>query len=711
MYRKIEKEDLSDWVRGSFLLPKNSITDEQARFRSMPDGLFKFGDTTIGGNQTINPLPQYSAFADINARRYHHTEAMANSFMESFDHMGRKYCEEHDDNQVILHMRMGVPAYTSSLKFFGNFYNSDAASLANRGRSNEVARFIGRVVGMVASMRIMPYILVGQALNFLFDSPSTKFYTLKPTPHIYNEARSTIFNTLMSNEGFVAGMNNYERPEGVERQQNMGESRDWNKLLPDVYNSNGSIDIYNVTTRYQRLADQRQRMLQEVIGESTTPRNALNSIMEVYKRSGYPDENNENASQTIDEYVSEYFTLDQYKAKGNDGQGQPSESQKQTEKEESGVWNTFKGWFSSDNEAEGGAQFDPATAAVSQDMNQQFMDQAPESSDSLYGVDEADPSFMDKLRAEQRDGGQFISFRIEDPGASTTTINNSVKESALASGMNSMSSKSKDLRFNLSDGQLVGGIAGDFIGAITSGLGAFIGGVAESFGVAGVGALLGNALVDIPKHWDQSIAQAPKLNCKMELRAWSGDPLTRMQSLMLPAISVLAACSPRSTGYQSYTGPFLCEYYCKGRSQSRLAIIDSFVMRHGTGNLGFTNKGKPLGIDVEFTLLDLSSVLHMPLTAGFSPVDMILPGGVSKYLFNDENSFTDLMAVLGSLGLVDQIYTTKRLRKNFHKLTLNFDTWTSGGRWASTISNSGFLFGASPGRILSAFANPIDRGS
>lgn len=676
-YNVVDDKEITDWVRSAFLMPRGTFDHEIEKYRKLPDGLFKFSDTTLGGNQAINPLTQFTGFADINERRYTTSEEERYSFLGATNLMGRDYSERFDSNQVLLHMRMGVLTHNSMTRFFGNFYNPDAADMANKGRSNQIARTIGKIIGTVATFKIQPILLLGQTLRFLFDMPSTQYCYLKPTMHTYNDARSSMVNSLASNMGFVAGMARTERPEGLEKAENPQAAGIWRKIAPDVYNSNGSIDIYKVTTRYQRLANQRLEKLQATIDGLSSSEDALEAVAKVYRSTGYPDDPVVDEGRDLDSYVTDYFSLNQYKPK----------PEKETE--------------------------DPnASETFSQELKTAMVNEGVESSDELYKKDDQGwwSELGESLLAEQRDGGQFVSFRIEKPSNSTISTQTSVKESGIQATMNGMSGAAKDLRFNISDGNVMGGPLGDLIGFVTDNVGALIGGVAESIGVSGLGMLLGNGFVDIPKHWEQTITNAPRINARMECRAWSSDPITRFQNLMVPAVSVMAAALPRSTGYQSYTSPFFCEYYCTGRGQSRLAMIDGFNMSIGGGSIPFTNKGLPLGYDLDFTLIDLSSMVHMPLSAGFTPLDTILPGGISKMFLSDQNAFTDLMAVLGSVSLVDQIYTTRRLKRNFHKTALDFEQWRSPARWASMGSNAGWLFGAQGGRMLSAFANPTDRG-
>ena len=187
-----------------------------------------------------------------------------------------------------------------------------------------------------------------------------------------------------------------------------------------------------------------------------------------------------------------------------------------------------------------------------------------------------------------------------------------------------------------------------------------------------------------------------------------------MMNIHIPLVCLLALALPLSTGKQSYTSPFLIEIYDKGRQQSRLAIVDSMSVTRGTGNLGFTNEGHVMGVDVSFTVKDLSSVLHMPIAQGISfsaaaagaiaagamagvagAAGGFALGAIAAGAFDEDTVFTDYMAVLGGMGLSDQIYAWRKYKLNLTKTMANFSTWASWAHWASWAGNT------PPGRLMS----------
>ena len=67
---------------------------------------------------------------------------------------------------------------------------------------------------------------------------------------------------------------------------------------------------------------------------------------------------------------------------------------------------------------------------------------------------------------------------------------------------------------------------------------------------------------------------------------------------------LLAGILPLSTGKASYTSPFLCQLYDRGRLQIRLGMIESLSITRGTTNLAFDKHGQALGIDVTFSVVE-----------------------------------------------------------------------------------------------------------
>jgi hypothetical protein len=144
---------------------------------------------------------------------------------------------------------------------------------------------------------------------------------------------------------------------------------------------------------------------------------------------------------------------------------------------------------------------------------------------------------------------------------------------------------------------------------------------------------------------------------------------------------IMAGALPRSIGKQAYTAPFLCQIFDKGRAQIRLGMIKSLSITAGAGsNIGFDSRGNPLAFEVSFTVADLSSVMHMPVSSGtFGDVDITM---------DEDNILSDYLATLASQDIYTQIYPMAAARLRLAKLAMNVGKWTSPAFWASATYNS-----------------------
>ena len=133
---------------------------------------------------------------------------------------------------------------------------------------------------------------------------------------------------------------------------------------------------------------------------------------------------------------------------------------------------------------------------------------------------------------------------------------------------------------------------------------------------------------------------------------------------------LLAGVLPRSTGKSSYTSPYYCQFFDRGRVQSKLAMIESVSVTRGTSNLQFDLTGQALAIDVTFDIVDLSTIMHMPISSGglLDTPDLGL---------DDDNITNDYLNVLAGMDIYSQLYAwpkaqiaaTKQLAALKHKAT------------------------------------------
>jgi hypothetical protein len=163
----------------------------------------------------------------------------------------------------------------------------------------------------------------------------------------------------------------------------------------------------------------------------------------------------------------------------------------------------------------------------------------------------------------------------------------------------------------------------------------------------------------------------------------------------------------------------LLEVFNQGRTQIREGMIESISVERGVGDVGWTKTGKPLGIDVTITIVDLSTILSMPINPGFSNIQgaatlaaEALAGdagvtavtAISKATYGEDNKYTDYLATLASLPFEDQISTKRRWKLAMARGRAEYGAWKSPARIASGVMDT------FPGDIIKMLSLPTDRG-
>lgn len=717
------------WVQQSFLLPESALDEVDQRRRVLTSAAYKFTDTTIGGNFAINAPPQFTRYADIRvggSQQYSRGATNGSTtrggvkwmistgrFMTDGDNpnsryttpsagMGRYYSEAIDDWGQDLVMRFGVAEYNSLIQFFGNFYSTDAALMARTGRTTSLFATAGRAFGFLLSLPLQPVILGGQIIKYLGGWPASKYYYMKPTMYPYWSAVNTIVNGIAVNMGVIpmALSPSQTKVMGLDanyigNQQEM--LNEYAKVLPDVFLTPGSpagLDVYAIANRAQRIANTFNTALLNKVDTLNSAAGLFDAINEIRANMFTGGGLKREPTQGIEAYREIYTSADRNTPSAVDTSinidGTPrtdvtvtgGEGAKQVDMEAVAADGT-RNWYNmggSDSGTEGG----------------------------WFG------SLKSMFEAERRDGAQFVTFRVGYSGSVGESFSSSVEESQIAQKFNSTSSSSRSARFDFADGNV--GIPG--LNTVMSSVKEMIGGTLEGLHMSGLMALAGNAFVDIPKTWSGSTADLPKATYTIKLRSPYGTRMSRLMNLYIPLAMLLAAALPLSTGKRSYTSPFICEAFCRGRHAIRLGMVTDMSITRGVGNLAWSQDGDPLGIDVTFTIADMSTVMHLPITSNFGMTDKAIQaagdliGGqagqeaasmIQKGTYDDDNAFTDYLAVLGSLSWQDLVYATRRWRLARYRQMQNWTSWKSPARVSSWLGNTTL------GRIINAVSVETDR--
>lgn len=667
----------SQWVRQSFIVNAEDLDRVDQQNRTFSTASLKFTDTSPGGNYAVNPPPQFTRYAD---------PPPANKTRSVNGHgMGRYYSEAIDDPSQLIYMRFGVAQFNSLTTFFTGFYSGSAGRMARTGRADSMFYSLGRAAGHVAAVVTWPLqaaSYIGYALRFWLEKPSTKFYYLKPTMPNYWAAVQTMVNHIAANKGIVPRIGGPDAPPnmpGAGYSFPESERRRLQALSPDIFTEGGTINVYAWANKAQRLARQ-----QEKNNEAILAGGQFNSFEEKIQELFNPAAKVRDKGADYLGYLEKYLTT---------GQGKP----------------------------------DPAGGAFAE-----AVDGIKKSSANYDG-------FLDFLEAELDDGAAFACFRVDATGTVNESFSNTVGESEISSSINNKSAQARSMSFNLANGNVVGGALGDVVGGALTAVKDFAAGALDSLQLSGMAVLGGGAFVDIPKTWQSSAAQLARSTYTVKLVSPYNNPLSKLINVETPLCMLLAGVLPISTGAQSYTSPFLVELYDKGRCQTRLGMIDSMTITRGIGNTGWTADAQSLGIEVTFTIVDMSSVLHMPVSEGFtwsaaaagaevggaaggllgavvgSPsavgaaasgaggavvgtaagagAGSIIDMGAATLtslnaLWSDDTAFSDYMNVLASTPISDQIYVWRKFKLRLTQLSAQWDTWMSPAAYASWMGNT-----------------------
>ncbi|QVD49072.1 hypothetical protein LUCX_2 [Xanthomonas phage vB_XciM_LucasX] len=730
------------WAQQSFLLPESALDDVDKRRRVLTSAAYKFTDTTIGGNFAINAPPQFTRFADIriggsdrysrgatNAQnssgalrwmmstgRFMTADPTQKAFTTPSAGMGRFYSEGIDDYGQDLVMRFGVPEYNSLTQFFGNFYSTDAALMARTGRTSTLFHTTGKAVGFLLALPLQPIILGGQVIKFLGNWPASKYYYLKPAMYPYWNAVNTIANGIAVNLGLIPqALTEAQRKVMGQDANYMGSQQDmlqeYARVMPDVFfTDNGQaagMDVYAIATRAQRLANKFNTELQNQLDTLDDVRNLDTALVQFRDRMFHQGGLKAIPSEGIDAYRDRYYlSSSRNQSSGVDTyvnlDGTPSSTATGDGSNASPDGTTGSAGTSATTDDGASKQIDVESAGTREQYNM--------ASGSWVG------SLREMFEGERRDGSQFVTFRADYTGSTGESFSNATEESQIAQKFNSTSSSARSARFDLANGNFTDvPVIGDLVGGVINAAKDLVNGTLEGVHMSGLLALAGNAFVDIPKTWSGSTANLPRAEYTIKLRSPYGTRMSRMMNLYIPLSMLLAGALPLSTGKRSYTAPFICEAYCRGRHAIRLGMIDQMSITRGVGNMGWSQQGDALGIDVTFSIVDMSSIMHLPIQTNFGATDKAIQAAADvlnvsefasyfqKGTYDDDNSFTDYLAVLGSLSWQDMVYANRRWRLARYRQMQAWNSWKSPARVASWMGDTTL------GRLINAISTETDR--
>lgn len=738
-----------DWIRTSFMLPHvpnkplvSIINDDDKKWLFYTSAHLKFTTTGLGGNFAINMPPKYTRYADIpTGLRVDHIAnndsirkgAPARDRM-MIQGMGRYYSESIDDNAELVFMRFGVPEYKGLITFFTGFYDVEASQLARDGRAS-LSFLAGKLIGTVIALPYTAIIFLYKAAKFFLSGVSTRYYNCRPAMALYWARVNMIAAYIATSKGliprgklvekFMKGTKSMAEELGFEdipttQAQYRNQFEGLRKIAPQWFggkNSDGGLDVQRIIGTPQAIANRSREEIRKLAEQATSQKDIQKRYDEYFNKYGH---DTRISASAIDDYLKRY----QKSAYGNPEYAREDPYLDQMKDRAARIDEVAASDGNASLATGGGAVSEGAVAAVGGDGTTTTEGgAAPAPAGTAFGTTQFDelarayasedggiypvlledgtgedgtikykrspshaddPSYREIISDASTGDNQWLIVRIEETGTVGESFSNQTSTSEIQSKLNSASSASQSARFSLSDFNT----GFDAIDAVLKSIKSGISGLASGLQLDGLVALSGAGFVDIPERWENSTADFPSTSYNLQLRAPYGDPLSQFINIDVPLACLLAAALPISHGNQSYGSPFLCELYSKGRVVVRLGMISSLSITRGTGNMGWSPDGSPLGVDISFTVKDLSTVMH-------APIDVQPNKAVElRSIFPRDTAFYDYLSVLGNM--------------NVHQMTTDLDRfWLNVAQKRTMLKNlfsmSNFVHGVfdtSPGRLM-----------
>lgn len=501
----------------------------------------KCRDTSLGGNEAINTYYQYHELDDV---RHPFTYADDRGTVG----LGRTFSENIDDNQQVMYITFGVPAFTDGVGFYKTAVSSRLSKLMNQGITaldpNDIGYLIGATMTTLIKMPVMPLIFLSSILDRFGKAPITKYYDIQNEMMLYYRMVNTILVNLSVNmqmlndeNALAANATTYtdvKKDQSGQEAAMASDGTDSADGLPDVF-KNYSIDIFKILGK------------KYLYQTGTLAPSALKST-----------------DQRINEISTEYTTVG--------GKNQPEMMEVPTD---------------DDYVNENGTTKDSA--------------KLPVWTRRALGI----------FKSSLYDADMYIGFRVEKGTDSSESVSNQTGESDIAQQINSKVQQARTFKFDTFAGNIAQGVIPDALKSAWHAVSGLATGVLDKLDLGGLPALASGAgMIDVPEMW-QGSSFSKSYNFNMQLRAAFGDPVSILLSEYVPLACILAGSLPRCVGANSYTTPFVCRAYCKGMFAVPLGMIDSVSIRRGGDTHGWSINRLPTAIDVSFSIKDLSPAMYM----------------------------------------------------------------------------------------------------
>lgn len=701
----------NQWLKNTFLMGDGELNNDRNnyqyyliknRYRTSAD--YKFTSTSPGMNLSVNPKPQFTRYADLRSKGKLMSRpdvSLLNDKPGQYGFgMGRYYSRAIDDNAQRIYMTFGIPEFTSIITWMQTSFDVNRLIFSQRGMlTSTLLAGIAIASTAFAMSATGLFIGIGLLLNDKLRMNS-RFYTVKPTPHLYWATVEDIVNSLMAKRTLlpntnVAGYTLSKTDNKINEVMSVGSGlvSSLHELLPDIVaDKNGRISIFALALKSQRAFNKMLKSDYEKNNETPTASDFLDYPISENSTSHdtYFTDNRSNAN-----FVSRLFN---YAAEAMAIYKEPDSSN------------------SSDPKRSNMVLFDAMTIDLDtgepikieddpNDPTQSSLEKVQKATQANIDKNQSGWSkFKDYTLTYLTDGALFAVFSVDSTGSVGESFSNSTTENPLQSTINGLSSSVRGFK-NMFGGAVAAAgqipIIGSVVDAVSS-LALDSASIALSnatFGIANpLIAVLYGVNFELAKVWESSSTSFPRASYKVRLFSPYGNPYSQLFNIYVPLAMLLAGSLPRGTGAQSYTSPFLCQLFDRGRVQTQLGVIENLSITRGTSNLPFTKKGQANAIDVDFSVANLDTIMFTDIaTDGMTdnPVSETIKYFVSP--LPKDTGFSEYMATVAGLDVFNQIYYLPKVRLRIAETLMKAGKLSDPAYYASVVGSRisffNYLFG------------------
>lgn len=651
---KIDAINDFDWVTEDLYGQAGlELEDEYHQDRFFTTADRKFVDTSFGGHYVANPLPGYTLYADVPKPGILSRNEFSPLMGATNQGMGEYYSRAIDDSARYIHMRFGKPEFNSLISFFTTYYSAKEAIIANTGKPPGLFFYLGKIgavigthilLGGMFTFGLIMVTYIGPGIANILKTNPNKFYYSRPCMPLYWTMVSNIVNQIATFQGvFPVYTNDQKIGEEIQYDKDMHDNL--RLIMPEIWSADGHIDVYAAINRAERINVRIQQKLKALM-QSNEVYDKMEDLQTKINSTDLSDvrKPGNTLTQIMAKYLNTYST---------------APSDKEVKTMQSPVYSMQGTTPKADTTTDHVGQF-RRDGETGEGYDKGFFD-----------------NFSELLRAEFGDGASYATMRVDHTGPTSESFSNSTRPSDMAGKINGFSSSSRAAYYSFAGGNV--GIPGADM--VMDSIKQMAAGALSMVKLDGLLSLAGSAFVDIPDHWENSMANLPSMNYRTTLIGAYGHPVAQIQSIWTPLAMLLAAVLPHSAGMRAYTQPFMVELYDPGFATSRTGIFESLTINRGVSHLGFNKNKQVLAIDVQFTIKDLSSVMYAPLSSGitFDPFETINA---------TDSTWSDYLNVLSGATLAQQTYIGKKLKIRAKNWWRNVQQVASDDYWAGVLRST-----------------------